>query len=69
METKSPKITYPITQPHVTRALKVAELGVFDGAHHKDWVIQQMIKELNFWSDDQLAAFLKESEWEPGIAP
>jgi hypothetical protein len=27
-------------------ALKYAESGVYDGAHHKDWVIDQMVRAL-----------------------
>jgi len=56
-------------QGRIKRALKVSELGVFDGAHHKDFVIQHMIKELEGFSEKKLNRFLKEVDWERGIAP
>ena len=30
----------------ITKALKYAEDGVYDGAHHKTWVIDQMVRAL-----------------------
>jgi hypothetical protein len=30
----------------IAKALKFAEYGVYDGAHHKDWVIDQMVRAL-----------------------
>jgi len=46
--------------------------GGFDGAHHKDWVIDQMVRAL---AGDRYAAIVKEAmdgapeDWPVGIAP
>jgi hypothetical protein len=34
------------SQARITLALKFAEAGCFDGAHHKMWVIDQMVRAL-----------------------
>ena len=36
----------PVLADRITKALRYAENGVFDGAHHKDWVIDQMVRAL-----------------------
>ena len=50
-------------------ALEVAKHGQFDGAHHKDWVIQEMVRVLYGWSEDQLVTWLGKLEWPRGIVP
>jgi hypothetical protein len=30
----------------ILKALEYAKVGVYDGAHHKDWVIDQMVRAL-----------------------
>lgn len=56
-------------QKKLTEILNIAESGQFDGAHHKDWVIQQIIRIANGWDEEALQKHLKEMEWEPGIPP
>lgn len=53
----------------ITKALKALELGVYDGAHHKDWCIQQAIKHLRGWDDEELKNYLGRVSWEEGIPP
>jgi hypothetical protein len=53
----------------VKKAVENAPLGQFDGAHHKDWVIQEMIKDLHGWSESQLLRWLNEVQWPRGVAP
>lgn len=36
----------PVLADRIVKALKYAEDGVYDGAHHKDWVIDQMVRAL-----------------------
>ena len=36
----------PVLADRIAKALKYAEDGVYDGAHHKDWVIDQMVRAL-----------------------
>ena len=36
----------PVLAGRIARALKYAENGVYDGAHHKDWVIDQVVRAL-----------------------
>ena len=36
----------PVLADRIAKALKYAENGVYDGAHHKDWVIDQMVRAL-----------------------
>ena len=33
-------------EKRVDRALELAPIGAYDGAHHKDWVIDQMVRAL-----------------------
>lgn len=33
-------------EDRIAKALGFAENGVYDGAHHKDWVIDQMVRAL-----------------------
>lgn len=59
----------------IDKALEIAwEYGQFDGAHHKMWVIDQMVRVLS----DDYYKFVKEYEeedgekqyeWDYGIAP
>lgn len=35
-----------MTQARIDRALVIAEMGAFDGGHHKMWVIDQMVRAL-----------------------
>ena len=59
----------------IDKALEIAwEYGQFDGAHHKMWVIDQMVRVLS----DDYDKFVKEYEeedgekqyeWDYGIAP
>lgn len=30
----------------IIRALEIARLGAYDGAHHKDWVLDQVVRAL-----------------------
>lgn len=36
----------PDAETRITNALKCAEDGIYDGVHHKDWVIDQMVRAL-----------------------
>lgn len=47
----------------------IIRYGQIDGAHHKDWVLQQTLKALLHWDNEKLESFLNEREWEPGIPP
>jgi hypothetical protein len=50
----------------VTAALQIAaRYGQIDGAHHKAWVIDQMVRAL---LGDQYAAWVSD-DWDEGIAP
>lgn len=64
-------------ESRVDAALEVAiSFGGIDGAHHKDWVIDQMVREL---AGDGYAQLIKDAcagedgpdtyAWEEGIAP
>ena len=53
----------------VEEIVRVLELGVYDGAHHKDWCIQQALKRLYAITDQQLKDFLNRCGWEEGIPP
>lgn len=69
-------------QARITGALRVAmAYASIDGAHHKDWVIDQMVRAL---TGDEYEAFIKHQEdngepneglychgwgWNEGIAP
>jgi hypothetical protein len=53
----------------IREAVETSKLGAYDGAHHKDWVIQQMVKTLNGWDERTLKAWLWRQGWEEGIAP
>ena len=58
---------------HKYQALGVAEqYGTVDGAHHKQWVIDQMVRALLDYDYDQWRndyAILTGTEWDEGIAP
>ncbi len=47
----------------------IIRYGAIDGAHHKDWVLQQVLKTLLDWDDQKLNEYLTEQEWEKGIPP
>ena len=49
--------------------IEMAALGQFDGSHHKDWALQQVIRIANGWSEETLQKHLEHIEWEPGIPP
>ena len=60
----------------IARALRIAEdCAMFDGDHHKMWVIDQMVRELtgdkydqwvrDYQSDDGPDTY----EWDEGVAP
>jgi len=60
----------------ITEALDLAEAGSFDGAHHKMWVIDQMVRALtgegyDKWVEDFCAGEDGPDtyEWDTGIAP
>lgn len=60
----------PSTASCMFYAMKmITENGPIDGAHHKDWVLQQALKILMAWNDEQLKEALKRMNWEPGIRP
>jgi len=58
----------------VAKAIKIAErFGMIDGAHHKQWVIDQMLREL---LGERYEAWVAEMNsdpeyrpWDVGIAP
>jgi hypothetical protein len=55
---------------HNQKAIElITRYGGIDGAHHKDWVLQQVLSVLLQWDKEKLKEFLKEREWEPGIPP
>lgn len=57
-----------VFEERIEKAIEVAErYGGIDGGHHKQWVIDQMIRALKAhkyegWEGD-------EDEWDVGIAP
>lgn len=56
----------------VVKALELATWGAFDGAHHKQWAIDQIVRVLagdgyKKWVDDYSED--GEYEWDEGIAP
>lgn len=56
----------------VTEALSFAEqFGQTDGAHHKQWVIDQMVRKLTGTHYEKWRADYEASgvEWDEGIAP
>lgn len=61
----------------VIDAIKIGiQFGGFDGAHHKSWVIDQMIRKLSGRNYDQIVADAKAGEngpdtysWDVGVAP
>jgi len=57
----------------IEQALEVAsQYGQIDGAHHKAWVIDQMVSALLGEDYDQWVAEIEqdgEYEWDTGIAP
>ena len=64
-------------QDRIDKAIEIAvKYGGIDGAHHKDWVIDQMVRAL---AGDQYDAVVAEAcrgndgpqtySWETGVAP
>ena len=53
--------------------MEIAMLAYYDGSHHKDWVVDQLIRQiLGMFDYNQFTkAWLVDtgSEWEQGIAP
>ncbi len=73
---KEKEVTDLSSKLKIKKALSVAEYGAIDGAHHKMWVIDQMVRELT--GDDYqqwVNAFCHGEdgpmtyEWDEGIAP
>jgi len=65
----SKKVERDIWQARIAEALDYASrYGTIDGAHHKTWVIDQMVRVLVGWRDyeDWVA---KHEGWQEGIAP
>jgi len=66
-----------MSEPQVEEALEIAvRFGGIDGAHHKDWVIDQMVRALTGDRYEALVAEARDGEdgpetynWEVGIAP
>jgi hypothetical protein len=66
-----------MSEKRIADALEIAvQFGGIDGAHHKDWVIDQMVRALAGDRYDALVAEAKAGEdgpetyeWEVGIAP
>jgi hypothetical protein len=58
-----------VTKERAEKAISIAMVyGMFDGAHHKQWVIDQMLREL--MGDKLYKKMVSESdEWDCGIAP
>lgn len=64
-------------EARIEAALKIAgEYGPIDGAHHKDWVIDQMVRALTGDKYEQFVREIKAGddgpetyEWNEGIAP
>lgn len=62
----------------IANALEIAARGRVDGAHHKSWVIDQIVRALT-GSPEAYAAWVREAkagvhgpdtyEWDEGIAP
>ena len=54
----------------VLRALEIAKkYGTIDGSHHKQWVIDQMVRVLQ-GTDRGYKEFLTENpDWDAGVAP
>lgn len=60
-----------------TKAVEIAvTYGGFDGGHHKDWVIDQMVRQLTGDNYDAVVSDARAGEdgpetysWEIGIAP
>ena len=60
----------------IERALKIADMGQIDGAHHKAWVIDQMVRAL---TGDEYPRWVEDYcdggggpdtySWDTGIAP
>jgi len=51
----------------VTKALElILQYGGIDGAHHKDWVLDQVVRVL---TEDGYEKFPNTYGWEEGIAP
>lgn len=56
----------------IQAALAIAPDGIFDGAHHKMWVIDQMVRALTGDDYEQWVSDFEQDgqfEWDVGIAP
>jgi hypothetical protein len=68
-----------VLSARITKALSIAPDGMYDGGHHKMWVIDQMVRALTgcppvnayeLGTSDQYVQFLNENPgWDEGIAP
>lgn len=75
-ETKLSKLTRDMAA-RIDRALAVAPMGQYDGAHHKTWVIDQMVRALTGDQYDEWVAQFSETDedgtsyngWEVGSPP
>jgi hypothetical protein len=63
-------------QLRIAEALDIAEYGQTDGSHHKDWVIDQMVRALTGDNYDEWVRAYRDGEdgpetyeWDEGIAP
>ena len=60
-----------LLQSRITLAINIAtEHGMIDGAHHKQWVIDQMLRAL--FGDEKYQKWLDDPDydpWDQGIAP
>jgi hypothetical protein len=68
--------TFTLLQERIMEALALAfDYGQIDGAHHKTWVIDQMVRCLSADYDEWVANFSDGEDgantyyWDEGIAP
>ena len=59
------------TDKQVLARLDLIDLALLgldtDGGHHKQWALEQIL--INLVGGLEYARYLKEHQWEPGIAP
>ncbi len=59
-----------VCEPQVEKVIRfMAEYGQFDGAHHKDWVLQEAIRKLRGLKPKDFDGWLASVGWEKGIPP
>lgn len=60
----------PTPQHKIAAAIKtICKYGPEDGAHHKDWVLQEVYKILLGLNETRLLCQLEDLEWERGTPP